>query len=71
MHLTAGKMMNLNTRVNGFDYFKVIRDGKLISIDDIRNKYTKDFNLISKSDLLLKKQNNLDNQILQGKNKNN
>lgn len=71
MHLTAGKMMNLNIRVNGFDYFKVIRDGKLISIDDIRNKYRKDFNLISKNDFLLKKQNNLENQILQGKNNNN
>lgn len=39
MHEIAGKMMGSPRRVNAFDYLYVERDGKLVSIDDIRNEY--------------------------------
>ena len=39
MHEIAGKMMKSNRRVNAFDYLNVERNGKLVSIDDIRNEY--------------------------------
>ncbi len=41
MHEIASKMMNKTRRVNAFDYFYVIRNGKLISINEIRNNYRK------------------------------
>ncbi len=41
MHEIASKMMNGKRRVNAFDYLYVMRDGKLISIDEIRNNYRK------------------------------
>lgn len=46
MHIIAAKMMNKKNRINGFDVFSVERNGKLISIKEIRNKYRKDHNLI-------------------------
>lgn len=39
MHEIAAKMMNKSRRVNAFEYFSVIRDNKLISIDEVRNLY--------------------------------
>lgn len=39
MHEVAGKMMGRGRRVNAFDYLHVMRNGKLISISDVREKY--------------------------------
>lgn len=39
MHEIAGIMMGSERRQNGFDYFFVERDGKLVSIDDVRCNY--------------------------------
>lgn len=39
MHIIAGEMMKSNQRKNGFDYFYVMRDHKLISINTLRNQY--------------------------------
>jgi len=39
MHEIAAKMMNGNRRVNAFDYLYVMRDEKLISIAEVREKY--------------------------------
>lgn len=39
MHEIAAKMMNGTRRVNAFDYLYVLRDDKLVSIDEVRNKY--------------------------------
>lgn len=41
MHEIAGIMMNSPRRQNGFEYFFVNRNNKLISIDDVRNQYRK------------------------------
>lgn len=41
MHEIAAKMMNGSRRVNAFDYMYVMRDGKLVSIDDVRSNYRK------------------------------
>ena len=41
MHEIAAKMMNGSRRVNAFDYLYVMRNGELISIDEIRNNYRK------------------------------
>ena len=38
-------MMNGSRRVNAFDYLYVEREGKRVSIADIRNKYRIDHNL--------------------------
>ena len=45
MHEIAAKMMNGSRRVNAFDYLYVEREGKRVSIADIRNKYRIDHNL--------------------------
>lgn len=45
MHEIAARMMNGSRRVNAFDYLYVLRDGKLISIAEVRNNYR---NLLSK-----------------------
>ncbi len=42
MHEVAGLMMNKDRRVNAFDSLYVLRDGALISIDKIREKYRAD-----------------------------
>lgn len=39
MHELAGIMANKNNRLNGFDYFSVYRDNKLIPISQIRESY--------------------------------
>lgn len=39
MHEIAAKMMNGSRRVNAFDYLFVKRDGFLVSIADVRDKY--------------------------------
>lgn len=40
MHTLAAKLKNSKAnRLNGFDFWKVIRNNKLISIDEIRNNY--------------------------------
>lgn len=39
MHEIAAKMMNGSRRVNAFDYMYVKRDGKLVSIDEVRTNY--------------------------------
>lgn len=39
MHEIAAKMMNGSRRVNAFDYLYVMRDGLLVSIAEIRNRY--------------------------------
>ena len=41
MHEIAAKMMNKDRRVNAFEYLYVRRNGKLVSIDEIRNLYRK------------------------------
>jgi site-specific DNA-methyltransferase (adenine-specific) len=41
MHEIAGLMMNISRRQNGFDYFNVFRNGKLVSIKIIREEYRK------------------------------
>ena len=41
MHEIAARMMNGNRRVNAFDYLYVMRDGKLVSIDEVRSDYRK------------------------------
>ena len=41
MHEIAAKMMNGSRRVNAFDYLFVMRNEKLVSIDDVRNAYRK------------------------------
>ena len=41
MHEIAAKMMNGSRRVNAFDYLFVERNGKLVSIDEVRNNYRK------------------------------
>lgn len=41
MHEIAAKMMNGSRRVNAFDYMYVKRDGKLVSIDEVRDNYRK------------------------------
>lgn len=45
MHEIAGLMMGSSRRVNAFDYLFVKRDDKLVSIDEIRNKYRIDYGL--------------------------
>lgn len=45
MHEIAAKMMNGRRRVNAFDYLFVERDGELVSIAEIRDKYRIDHNL--------------------------
>ena len=45
MHEIAGLMMGSSRRVNAFDYLFVKRDDKLVSIDEIRNKYRIDHDL--------------------------
>lgn len=39
MHEIAGIILGRSRRVNAFDFFQVMREGKLVSIDEIRNKY--------------------------------
>lgn len=39
MHEIAAEMMGKSRRVNAFDYLFVLRDNKLVSIDNIRNNY--------------------------------
>lgn len=39
MHEIAAKMMNGSRRVNAFDFLYVERDGKLVSIDEVRQSY--------------------------------
>lgn len=39
MHEIAAKMMNGSRRVNAFDYLYVMRDDKLVSIAEVREKY--------------------------------
>lgn len=39
MHEIAGVMMGHDRRVNAFDYLYVRRDGKLVSINDVRESY--------------------------------
>ncbi len=41
MHEVAAEMMGQERRVNAFDYLFVLRDGKMVSIDEIRNLYRK------------------------------
>lgn len=39
MHIVAAEMMGQSGRVNAFEYLNVIRDEKIVSIDDIRENY--------------------------------
>ena len=41
MHDMAGLLSNKTNRLNGFDYFSVYRNGKLVSINELRNQYRK------------------------------
>lgn len=41
MHEIAAKMMNKVHRVNAFDWLYVLRNNKLISINEVRNEYRK------------------------------
>ena len=45
MHEIAARMMNGKRRVNAFDYLFVERNGKLVSIADVRDKYRIDHGL--------------------------
>ena len=45
MHEIAAKMMNGSRRVNAFDYLFVERNGALVSIAEVRDKYRIDHNL--------------------------
>ena len=51
MHEIAAKMMNKNRRVNAFDFLFVERDGKKVSIKDIRNQYRIDHNMPIENDI--------------------
>lgn len=48
MHEVAAEMMGQTRRVNAFDFLYVIRNGKMIPIDEIRNQY-REFKLKSNS----------------------
>ena len=39
MHEIAGIILGRSRRVNAFDFFQVMREGKLVSIDEVRNNY--------------------------------
>ena len=41
MHEVAALMMGKNRRVNAFDFLYVYRNGKAVSINDVRNNYRK------------------------------
>ncbi|WP_253248041.1 DNA methyltransferase [Helicobacter sp. 13S00401-1] len=41
MHEVAGRLLGKKTRVNGYDVWKVLREGKLVSISTIRDRYRK------------------------------
>jgi len=41
MHEVAAKLLGRSRRVNGFDYFSVKRDGRFVSINEIRENYRK------------------------------
>ncbi|QJB71040.1 DNA-methyltransferase [Mycoplasma sp. 1654_15] len=45
IHEITAKMMNRKVRVNAFDYLYVKRDGKLVSISDIRDLYREQIKL--------------------------
>ena len=43
MHVAAARVRGVKaSRLNGFDYWYVERDGKLVSISDIREEYRRD-----------------------------